>query len=51
MPATSAQCIFGTENHPEAGILINYHYDDCSHVYGLMKEDFRALREDEILQL
>ena len=34
-PVTSAQCIIGTENYPDAGILLNYDDDDYSLGYGL----------------
>ena len=31
---TSAQCIIGTENYPDSGILLNYNHDDFSQGYG-----------------
>ena len=50
-PVSSAQCIIGTEKHPDSGILLNYEDDDYSQGYGQIKEAFRALTKDNILQL
>ena len=47
---TSAQCIVGTEKYPDSGILLNYNDDDYSQGYGQIKEDFKALTKDDILQ-
>ena len=47
---TSAQCIIGTENYPDSGILINYNDDDYSQGYGQIKEAFKALTKDNLLQ-
>ena len=47
--ATSAQCIIGTEKHPDIGILSNYDDDDYSQAYNQIKEVFRALTKDNIL--
>ena len=47
---TSTQCIIGTEKYPESGILLNYNEDDYSQVYGQIKEAFKALAKDNILQ-
>ena len=47
---TSAQCIIGTEKYPDSGILLNYDDDDCNQGYGQIKEAFRALTKDDILQ-
>ena len=47
---TSAQCIIGTEKYPDSGILLNYADDDFNQGYGQIKEAFRALTEDDILQ-
>ena len=47
---TSCQCIFGTEKYPGAGMLLNYDDDDYSQGYHQIKEDFRALTKDNILQ-
>ena len=49
LPAISAQCIIGTEKYPDAGILLN-HDDDYSPGCGQIKEAFRALTKDDILQ-
>ena len=47
---TSAQCIIGTEKYPDSGILLNYNDDDYSQGYGEIKEAFKALTKDNILQ-
>ena len=47
---TSAQCIIGTEKHPDGGILLNYNDDDYSQGNGQIKEAFKALTKDNILQ-
>ena len=47
---TSAQCIIGTEKYPDSGILLNYNDDDYSQGYGQIKEAFKALTKDDILQ-
>ena len=49
-PVTSAQCIIGTEKYPDCCILLNYNDDDCNQGYGLIKEAFKALTKDDILQ-
>ena len=38
------------EKYPDAGILINYDDDDYSQGYSQIKEAFRALTKDDILQ-
>ena len=50
MPVTSAQCIIGTEKYPDSATLLNYDDDDYSQGYGQIKEAFRALTKDNILQ-
>ena len=50
LPVVSAQCIIGTEKYPDSGILLNFDDDDYSHGYHQIKEVFRALTKDEILQ-
>ena len=50
LPVVSAQRIFGTEKYPDAGILINYDDDDYSQGYHQIKEAFRALTKEDILQ-
>ena len=50
LPVVSAQCIIGTEKYPDAGILLNFDDDDYSQGYHQIKEAFKALTKDEILQ-
>ena len=50
MPVTCAQCIIGSEKHPDSGILFNYDDDDSSQGYSEVKEAFRALKNDNTLQ-
>ena len=50
LPVVSAQCIIGTEKYPDVGILLNYDDDDYSQGYHQIKEAFRALTKDDILQ-
>ena len=52
LPVVSAQCIIGTEKNPDAGILLYYDDDDDdnSQGYSQIKETFRALTKDDILQ-
>ena len=47
---TSAQFIIGTEKYPDSSILLNYNDDDYSQGYGQIKEVFKALTKDNILQ-
>ena len=47
---TSAQCIIGTEKYPDIGILLNYNNDNYSQGYGQIKEAFKALTKDNLLQ-
>ena len=47
---TSAQCIIGTEKYPDSGILLNYNDDDYSQGYGQIKEAFKSLTKDDLLQ-
>ena len=47
---SSAQCIIGTEKYPDSGILLNYNDDDYSQGYGQIKEAFKALTKDNLLQ-
>ena len=49
-PVTSAQCIIGTEKYPDSGILLNFNDDDYSQGYGQIKEAFKALTKDNLLQ-
>ena len=50
LPVISAQCIMGTEKYPDSAILLNFNDDDYSQGYGQMKEAFKALTKDDILQ-
>ena len=47
---TSAQCIIGTEKYPDGGILLNYNDDNYSQGYGQIKQAFKALTKDNLLQ-
>ena len=47
---TFAQCIIGTAKYPDSGILLKYDDDDYNQGYGQIKEAFRALTKDDILQ-
>ena len=50
LPVVSAQCIIGTEKYPDAGILLNYDDDDYTQGFSQIKEAFRALTKDDILE-
>ena len=50
MTVSSAQCIIGTEKYPDSATLLNYDDDDYSQGYGMVKEAFKALTKDNILQ-
>ena len=50
MPVTSAQSIIGTETYTDSAILLNYDDVDYSQCYGKIKEAFKALTKDNILQ-
>ena len=41
---------YSVEKHPDAGLIFNSDDDDYSHGYGQIKEAFRALIKDYILQ-
>ena len=47
---TSAQCIIGTEKYPDSAILLDYNNDNHSQGYGQIKEAFKSLTKDDILQ-
>ena len=51
LPVASAQCTIGTEKYPDAGMILNYDGDDKSQGYGQIKECYKALTKDDILQL
>ena len=44
------QCNIRTQNHPDSAILLNYNDDDYSQGYGLIKEAFKAVTKEDILQ-
>ena len=48
LPVTGAQCINGTENGPDAGIMLNSDNDVNSLGNGQIKGTLRALTEDDI---
>ena len=50
LPVISAQVVIGTERCPDSGILLKYDDDDYAQGYGQIKEAFRALTKDDILQ-
>ena len=50
LPIISAQVIIGTEKYPDSGILLNYADDEFFQGYGQVKEAFKALTKDDILQ-
>ena len=50
LPIISVQVVIGTERYPDSGNLLNYDDDDYSQGYGQIKEAFRALTKDDILQ-
>ena len=50
MPVVSAQCVIGTEEYPNAGILLKYDDHGYSEGYHQIKEAFTALTKDDILQ-
>ena len=50
LPVVSAQAVIGTEKNPDAGKILNYDDNDYSQGYSQIKEAFRALTEDNILQ-
>ena len=50
-PVLSAQVVIGTERYFDSAILLNYDDDDdYSQGYGQIKEAFRALTKDDIVQ-
>ena len=50
LPVIPAQVVIGAERYPDSGILLNYDDDNYIQGYGLIKEAFRALTKDNILQ-
>ena len=49
LPVMSAQAVIGTERYPDSGILLKYDDDDYSQGYGQIKEAFKTLTKDDIL--
>ena len=45
-----AQVVFGAERYLDSSILLNYNDDGYSQGYGQIKEAFKALTKDNILQ-
>ena len=50
LPVISAQVVIGTERYPDSAILLNYDDDDYSQGFGRMKEAFKALTKDDMLE-
>ena len=50
LSVVSVQCIIGAEKYPDAGFLLNYDDDDHSQGYHQIKEAFKALTKDVVLQ-
>ena len=50
LPVTIAQYIIGTEKYPDAAKLLNFDDDDYNQGYSQIKEVFRALTTNDILQ-
>ena len=50
LPNICAQVIIGTEKYPDGAILLNYNDDNSSQGHGQIKEAFKALTKDNILQ-
>ena len=50
LPVISAQVVIGKERYPDSAILINHDDDYYAQGYGQIKEAFRALTKDDILQ-
>ena len=50
LSVSSAQYFIGTEKNPDSATLLNYADDDYSQGYGGIKEAFKALTKDNILQ-
>ena len=49
-PVTSAQCIIGNQKYPDSANLLNCDDDDYFQGNSQIKEDFRALTKNDILQ-
>ena len=49
-PVTNAHVVIGAERYPDNSLSLYYDDDDCSQGYGQLKETFKALSQDDILQ-
>ena len=47
---TNGQCTFGTQQDPDASIIKNFDDDNCSDGHVQLKESFKALRKNDIVQ-
>ena len=50
LPVTSAECIIGTKNYPDAAIILNNDDNDLTQGYARIEEIFRALTKVDNLQ-
>ena len=50
LPIVSAQVFIGTEKYPDVGILLDYNDNIYSQGYHQIKEAFKALTHDDLLQ-
>ena len=50
LPVISAQVVIGLERYPDSGMLLNYDDDNYVQGYGQIKEAFKSLTKDDILQ-
>ena len=50
LPVISVQVVIETERYPDTGILLNYCDDDYRQGYGQIKEAYKTLTKDDILQ-
>ena len=50
LPIISAQVIVGTKKYPDIASSLNYNDDNYSQGYGQIREAFKALTKDNILQ-
>ena len=50
MPNVSAQGVIGNEKYPDTEILLIFEDDEYSQWYHQIKEAFRALRHDDVVQ-
>ena len=50
LPVISAQVVIRSERYPDSAILLNYEDDDYLQGYGQIKEVFKALTKNDVLQ-